>query len=160
MSLWSHTTIYNSRQLRFMHTKSDNIGLHKKKSPVFSGLSCTFSDFIGLAIGTSLRTRTGMPLRAADFESAVSTIPPDWHKSAEYTQWSDTRQAERQKKRLTAPSLFGSKKVLLMWGCSSVGRALEWHSRGQRFDPAQLHHRLSESRRKVGFLHTAVWWPW
>ena len=25
------------------------------------------------------------------------------------------------------------------WGCSSVGRALEWHSRGQRFDPAQLH---------------------
>jgi hypothetical protein len=26
-----------------------------------------------------------------------------------------------------------------IWGCSSVGRALEWHSRGLRFDPAQLH---------------------
>ena len=24
-------------------------------------------------------------------------------------------------------------------GYSSVGRALEWHSRGQRFDPAYLH---------------------
>jgi hypothetical protein len=29
------------------------------------------------------------------------------------------------------------------WGHSSVGRALEWHSRGQRFDPAWLHHHPS-----------------
>src|ERR1019366_3141188 len=29
------------------------------------------------------------------------------------------------------------------WGCSSVGRALEWHSRGRRFDPVQLHHSIS-----------------
>ena len=28
-----------------------------------------------------------------------------------------------------------------IWGYSSAGRALEWHSRGQRFDPAYLHHR-------------------
>jgi hypothetical protein len=30
-------------------------------------------------------------------------------------------------------------KILLqhtVWGYSSAGRALEWHSRGQRFDPA------------------------
>ena len=27
-----------------------------------------------------------------------------------------------------------------MWGCSSAGRALEWHSRGRQFDPDQLHH--------------------
>ena len=27
-------------------------------------------------------------------------------------------------------------------GHSSVGRALEWHSRGRRFDPAWLHHSL------------------
>ena len=27
-----------------------------------------------------------------------------------------------------------------IWGYSSAGRALEWHSRGQRFDPAYLHH--------------------
>ena len=26
------------------------------------------------------------------------------------------------------------------WGYSSVGRALEWHSRGRRFDPDYLHH--------------------
>ena len=26
------------------------------------------------------------------------------------------------------------------WGYSSVGRALQWHCRGQRFDPACLHH--------------------
>ena len=25
------------------------------------------------------------------------------------------------------------------WGRSSVGRALEWHSRGRRFDPVRLH---------------------
>src|SRR6185436_4501020 len=28
------------------------------------------------------------------------------------------------------------------WGCSSVGRALDWQSRGRRFDPVQLHHFL------------------
>ena len=40
-------------------------------------------------------------------------------------------------------------------GCSSVGRALEWHSRGRRFDPAQLHHAESQhsqvdARRAAG----------
>ena len=28
-----------------------------------------------------------------------------------------------------------------MWGCSSVGRAREWHSRGRRFDSVQLHQK-------------------
>ncbi len=27
----------------------------------------------------------------------------------------------------------------MLWGCSSVGRALEWHSRGRGFDSLQLH---------------------
>ncbi len=31
---------------------------------------------------------------------------------------------------------------LNIWGYSSAGRALEWHSRGQRFDPAYLHQNL------------------
>ena len=31
------------------------------------------------------------------------------------------------------------------WGCSSVGRALEWHSRGQEFNSLQLHH-ISKGR--------------
>jgi hypothetical protein len=26
-----------------------------------------------------------------------------------------------------------------MGACSSAGRALQWHCRGQRFDPAQVH---------------------
>lgn len=26
------------------------------------------------------------------------------------------------------------------WGISSAGRALHWQCRGQRFDPAMLHH--------------------
>ena len=33
-----------------------------------------------------------------------------------------------------------------IWGYSSAGRALEWHSRGQRFDPAYLHHRKSHRK--------------
>ena len=27
-----------------------------------------------------------------------------------------------------------------IWGRSSAGRALEWHSRGRGFDPHRLHH--------------------
>ncbi len=30
-------------------------------------------------------------------------------------------------------------KTFQMWGYSSAGRALAWHARGQRFDPAYLH---------------------
>ena len=30
-----------------------------------------------------------------------------------------------------------------LWGCSSVGRALEWHSRGQEFNSPQLHQIFS-----------------
>ncbi len=36
--------------------------------------------------------------------------------------------------KLPAPFRFTA------WGCSSIGRALEWHSRGKGFDPPQLHH--------------------
>ena len=35
------------------------------------------------------------------------------------------------------------------WGYSSDGRALEWHSRGQRFDPAYLHHQ--KNLENIGF---------
>ena len=43
-----------------------------------------------------------------------------------------------------AQSLNHPRKNLILtlfhtWGYSSAGRALEWHSRGQRFDPAYLH---------------------
>ena len=33
------------------------------------------------------------------------------------------------------------------WGYSSAGRALEWHSRGQRFDPAYLHQSAKRRTR-------------
>ena len=40
-----------------------------------------------------------------------------------------------------------------LWGYSSAGRALEWHSRGQRFDPAYLHQKtLDFVRNRVFFL--------
>ena len=35
------------------------------------------------------------------------------------------------------------------WGYSSDGRALEWHSRGQRFDPAYLHHQKKTLKTSV-----------
>src|SRR6185369_17581258 len=36
----------------------------------------------------------------------------------------------------------GGPRIILRspWGYSSAGRALAWHARGQRFDPAYLHH--------------------
>ncbi len=37
--------------------------------------------------------------------------------------------------------LLCNKGSFTIWGCSSVGRAREWHSRGQGFDPPQLHYR-------------------
>ncbi len=40
----------------------------------------------------------------------------------------------------------------LLWGCVSrwFGRALAWHARGQRFDPAILHQKSTVLRRKCG----------
>ncbi len=34
-------------------------------------------------------------------------------------------------------------------GYSSAGRALEWHSRGQRFDPAYLHNEKYETKSLI-----------
>ena len=33
-----------------------------------------------------------------------------------------------------------------IWGYSSAGRALAWHARGQRFDPAYLHQQQNRSQ--------------
>ena len=45
-----------------------------------------------------------------------------------------------------------------IWGYSSAGRALEWHSRGQRFDPAYLHQRILKTTgfRDFFFVKIAV----
>ena len=47
-----------------------------------------------------------------------------------------------------------------MWGISSAGRALAWHARGQRFDPAILHQKSTVLRRKYGaflFVEADFW---
>ena len=51
----------------------------------------------------------------------------------------------------------------LFWGCVSrwFGRALAWHARGQRFDPAILHQKSTVFRLKYGaflfaFLEVAL----
>ena len=41
------------------------------------------------------------------------------------------------------------------WGYSSAGRALEWHSRGQRFDPAYLHQIERDVRKNLVVSMTA-----
>ena len=38
----------------------------------------------------------------------------------------------------------------ILWGISSAGRALAWHARGQRFDPAILHQKSTVLRLKFG----------
>ena len=50
----------------------------------------------------------------------------------------------------------------LFWGCVSrwFGRALAWHARGQRFDPAILHQKSTVLRWKYGaflFAEAGFW---
>ena len=45
----------------------------------------------------------------------------------------------KQSRRTDSPSHI--------WGRSSAGRALEWHSRGHRFDPDRLHQKEAENQR-------------
>ena len=55
---------------------------------------------------------------------------------------------------MRVPDDAGSRHRMRRWGHSSVGRALEWHSRGRRFDSAWLHqseHAIeSMANRKQG----------
>ncbi len=39
--------------------------------------------------------------------------------------------------------------LVLQWAVSSAGRALQWHCRGQRFDPATVHHFKHYPAQKV-----------
>ena len=50
------------------------------------------------------------------------------------------------------PENQGFPRLSVLWGYSSAGRALEWHSRGQRFDPAYLHHRNETHESVSRFL--------
>ena len=47
-----------------------------------------------------------------------------------------------------------------LWGISSAGRALAWHARGQRFDPAILHQKSTVLRWKYSaflFAEAGFW---
>jgi hypothetical protein len=44
------------------------------------------------------------------------------------------------------------------WGCSSIGRAPEWHSGGRRFDPVQLHHPRNEHLLRFDLDVPGVLW--
>ena len=48
-----------------------------------------------------------------------------------------------KKKKLLAICKILWYTIKVTWGCSSLGRALEWHSRGSRFDPDHLHQEKS-----------------
>ena len=62
------------------------------------------------------------------------------------------RQSNSQQK--TPSKRFAS---WILWGISSAGRALAWHARGQRFDPAILHQKSTVLRWKYGdFLFAEV----
>ena len=57
------------------------------------------------------------------------------------------------KKLLTRIVLADILTIVPVRGYSSAGRALDWQSRGQRFDPAYLHHGHTE----YYFLLTSTW---
>src|SRR5512144_1994559 len=40
---------------------------------------------------------------------------------------------------MSLTAIYGNVLRISDWGCSSAGRAPEWHSGGRRFDPVQLH---------------------
>ena len=88
--------------------------------------------------GAGARNRTEMPLRAGDFESPASTSFTTPARARLYR-----RKAKSQAEKLLTAGEGHVKGQAnsrgIYWGCSSAGRALEWHSRGQEFDPPQLH---------------------
>ena len=72
-------------------------------------------------------------LFCTNLKKAVDNSPFSWY--------NNTRRQERHR----------------LWGISSAGRALAWHARGQRFDPAILHQKSTVLRWKYGaFLFAEV----
>ncbi len=61
------------------------------------------------------------------------------------------------KKRVDNPGgiwYHSTRSAEQIWGYSSAGRALEWHSRGQRFDPAYLHQKKETPNRVFPFFRS------
>ena len=79
--------------------------------------------FVGCVGAARYRPRRGKPVQFLDFPSTPG-YPSRFLSGASRTGWKCR-------------------------GCSSVGRALEWHSRGQGFDSPHLHWAGSRRRRCV-----------
>ena len=75
-------------------------------------------------------------LFCTNLKKAVDNSPFSWY--------NNTRRQERHR----------------LWGISSAGRALAWHARGQRFDPAILHQKSTVLRWKYSaflFAEAGFW---
>src|SRR5580704_13659139 len=44
-----------------------------------------------------------------------------------------------------------NKRTIQLWACGAAGSALPWHGRGHRFDPDQVHQKVSRSVRFGAF---------
>ena len=53
------------------------------------------------------------------------------------------------RKKVKSPNPLVNQGVSVIRGYSSAGRASEWHSEGQRFDPAYLHQKQQTARPKT-----------
>ena len=77
-------------------------------------------------------------------------LPLKYARGIEYTPILQAVQLSPAKDSLRSVELFltwsGGLRTVppLSWGHSSAGRALAWHARGRRFDPAWLHQNLLE----------------
>ncbi len=89
--------MYRNRELRSIPIMPVNTGWGNEykttKNPPFLAGFWTVMNHLGLLLGTGGRTRTGMFLRTADFESAVSTISPLRRGATDYNQTPGTGQA-------------------------------------------------------------------
>ena len=58
-----------------------------------------------------------------------------------------TNEHPAAKKCLHSPRGYAILRAILSWGYSSVGRAFEWHSKGQEFDSPYLHHKKGRKQK-------------
>ena len=59
---------------------------------------------------------------------------------------------------LTRRALADILTIVPVRGYSSAGRALDWQSRGQRFDPAYLHQKETVAERRLFSFFAMVGW--
>jgi hypothetical protein len=79
-----YTNKHTIKNHRFTYNTLEQYRQQTQKKPLdFRGLYAAM-DFYGLLNGTRGRIRTDKPSQAADFESAVYTVPPLWRGFEQY----------------------------------------------------------------------------